>query len=651
MCGITGLIRSKPLSSNDIDAIRRCNASMLHRGPDGAGEFEETSNNGSHLFMAMRRLSIIDPSHGWQPLKNEDETVAVIVNGEIYNHIELRTELEARGHSFRTHSDCEVLVHLYEELGLDFVHKLRGMFAFALWDERARRLVLGRDRMGEKPLYLYTDRDGVWFASELKVLLSSGRMPFSLDAPAIHSYLHYGWIPEPQTAVKDIHKLRAGHLLVIDVDPWSLHEHRYWCIENSPVVERSPVEVVREELETIGRLIVRSDVPIGVALSGGFDSSLAAALAARNNPSTVHAFTVGYEGSPGQDERALARTFAQDIGLQFHELELSASDMVDSFPRVAFERDDPICDIAGYGYHSLSRYAREIGCPVLLQGQGADELVWGYSWAMQAVTHSLRKFGNDPVKTWEAIVAQFPNGISRPQLVRFAYIIGGALAGWRQFSPGRRSARSQLVTYDLTDQFQIGAKAALSTYGPIFREQVVGSGHRPEEFFAYMRNGANIDIQIIALLCRGYLLENGLSQGDRLSMANSVELRLPLVDYRLAEILVGIQKHTPVYIERPKGLLIDAARELVPEYVMNRPKRGFTPPVSDWVMKLRKKYGKELINGSLVEAGILSAEAAQKMANFSSRFSVAYDMFQKYLVLEFWHRGMQSVAQFNAQDE
>jgi asparagine synthase (glutamine-hydrolysing) len=594
--------------------------------------------------MAMRRLSIIDLAHGWQPIKNEDETIAVIANGEIYNHVELRAELETRGHQLRSNSDCEVLPHLYEEHGLDFVHKLRGMFAFALWDGRMRRLVLCRDRMGEKPLYLHVAPDGIWFASELKVLLATGQIPFALDAGAINSYLHYGWIPEPQTAVSGILKLPAGHQLVVEIEPWTRQQRCYWRLEDAPRLAGDPVELIRSELDTIGRQIVRSDVPIGVALSSGFDSSLAAALAVKYNSTQVHAFSIGYAGTPGQDERGMAARFADELGMKFHQLELTAHDMASHFPKLAFDRDDPIADMAGFGYFSLSKIARESGCPVLLQGQGGDELLWGYPWAKQAVLHSRRKFAGNPVGIFEALRAQLPSTWSRPQLVRFAYLLGGLLAGWRQLSPGRVSALQQLVAYDLSDPFQIGARGAGATFTRQFRADVDAGSFKPADFLRCLPDGCPIDIQIIALLCRGYLLENGLAQGDRLSMSNSVEVRLPLVDYRLAEILIGIQKNTPLYNDRPKRLLIEAAGGLIPEYVVNRPKRGFNPPVRAWVAALRDRFGSDLIDGRLVENRLLDRRAAAKLVGSKSPFSVEYDLFQKYIVLEFWLRGMQAVA-------
>jgi asparagine synthase (glutamine-hydrolysing) len=400
-------------------------------------------------------------------------------------------------------------------------------------------------------------------------------------------------------------------------------------------------ELIQQELEIIGKQIVRADVPIGVALSGGFDSSLAAALAVKHSGSKVRAFTVGYEGTPGQDERALAETFARDIAMPFQGLEISASDMVNAFPRLCFERDDPIADIAGYGYYVVSQAARAEGCPVLLQGQGADELLWGYSWAVQAVTHSLRKLRKNPVGHLAALWAQRPKNLSRPQLVRFAYMLGGLVAGWRSLTPGATSSAKQLVAYDLTDPYQIGAHSAASTYTLEFDGRVRALACDPADFFQCAEDGSAVDIQLIGLQCRGYLLQNGLAQGDRLSMANSVELRLPLVDHRLVEILVGSQKHQSLYADLPKRVLHDAAKDLVPRYVLDRPKRGFNPPVARWISALRSRYGRDLLQGTLVEQRILSSHAAQRLTQETSRFGVYNDLFLKYLILEFWCRGME----------
>src|SRR5215510_5823377 len=250
MCGIAGVISATPLSPLHHEQLLRMNGALIHRGPDGSGLYQ-----GAHVGLAMRRLSIIDLSNGWQPLHNEDKSLALIANGEIYNFVELRAELQRRGHSFRTGSDCEVILHLYEEHGEDCVHDLRGMFAFALWDERRGDLFLARDRMGEKPLYLY-EKDGLlYFASELKALLRTGVIDFQLDPSAVYQYFHYQYVPEPLTPIKGVRKLAAAHLLVVDIASWSIEEKCYWRMDEAPPLEGDPVRLIREQLETVSEIV------------------------------------------------------------------------------------------------------------------------------------------------------------------------------------------------------------------------------------------------------------------------------------------------------------------------------------------------------------------------------------------------------------
>ena len=365
MCGIAGLISNRLLDPAQIARVSRMSQSLAHRGPDGNGDFHS-----EYVALAMRRLSIIDVKTGWQPLYNEDRSLVLIANGEIYNYIELRDQLRTSGHTFATGSDCEVILHLYEEYGDECVHRLRGMFAFALWDGRNRRLLLVRDRMGEKPLYLWEENGSVLFASELKALLGSGLVPFDLEPEAIDLYFHYQYVPEPLTPIRGVRKLPAGHLLAVTVDPWSVEERCYWRFEDAPI-DGDPAECIRAELETVSKLVVRSDVPVGIALSGGLDSSVLAVLTARRYPGVMHAFTVGYPGHPRTDEREDARALAQWLNMPFHEVKVDSGRMVRFFPELVFWQDDPIADISGYGYFAVSEAARAQNVPVILQGQGA----------------------------------------------------------------------------------------------------------------------------------------------------------------------------------------------------------------------------------------------------------------------------------------
>jgi asparagine synthase (glutamine-hydrolysing) len=602
MCGICGIVARHPLADRDRERVARMNAAMVHRGPDGDGAFDD-----ANVAMAMRRLSIIDLAGGWQPLYNEDRTLALVANGEIYNFVELRSQLESRGHRFATGSDCETIVHLYEEHGTDCVCRLRGMFAFALWDGRRRRLMLARDRMGEKPLYLH-ERDGqLLFASELKALLRSGAVPFELNAPAINLYFHYQYVPEPPTPIEGVHKLPAGHLLTVDTEDWRLTQTCYWRMEDAPPIDDDPAAAIRAELEAVSELVIRSDVPVGVALSGGLDSSAIAALAVRKYPGKMHAFSVGYPGRPTYDERAAARELADHLGMPLHEIELGVDDMTACFPDLVGWRDDPIADISGYGYYSVAKLAREHDVPVMLQGQGGDELFWGYSWVRQAVAESMQKAA-------------------------------------RRREPGGPSADSPaaMVFYDLAPDFRMARDGAADLFTKQFAETCRGVD--PCGPFTFAQPWPRVDLRMTRLICDTYLAENGIAQGDRLSMASSVELRLPLVDYRLVETVIGLRKTHPDHEQAPKAWLKAAMAGVLPESVLDRPKQGFAPPLRTWHNAIFAAYGTLLEDGDLVRAGVLRPEAARALAAGPFPRGAVVPLSFKALVLEYWCRRMKQAA-------
>jgi asparagine synthase (glutamine-hydrolysing) len=584
-------------------------------------------------MLGVRRLSIIDLAGGGQPLHNEDRSVAVVANGEIYNFVELRADLEAKGHRFATGSDCETIVHLYEDHGLDFVHHLRGMFAIALWDLPRRRLVLARDRMGEKPLYL-CERDGtLFFASELKAILRSGAVAPELDPVAIDLFFHYAWVPEPLTPVRGVRKLDAGHLVVIDVDPWRVEDRCYWRMEDAAPLDEDPVAAIRAQLEVVGRLVVRSDVPVGVALSGGLDSSAVAALAVRAYPGTVHAFSIGYPGRPACDERDDASALARLLGIPFHDLELRTEDMVAEFPDTVYWRDDPIADVSGYGYYSVMRLARAHGVPVLLEGQGGDELFW-YSdvlkWLRQtkrAGTLAQRGATMLPALLRESL----PEGFGAREWYR--WLRGGA--GWAEARTELREAlrrpAGQTAFFSLERGFRQARTKMHGYYGAGFRRAL--GNHDPAGLFSTTRSDAPLEVLFTAWICASYLRENGIAQSDRLGMASSVELRLPFLDHRLVETVVGLRKARPDAHLPAKSLLKAAVADILPPSVLARPKRGFAAPTREWYRELFRRYGDTLPDGRLVANGVLEPDGAREFAR-----GVAHPLSFRALVLEQWMR-------------
>ncbi|HEU0251871.1 MAG TPA: asparagine synthase (glutamine-hydrolyzing) [Pyrinomonadaceae bacterium] len=634
MCGIAGIITQAPTTPEEIASVKTANDALTHRGPDGAGEFQDIN-----VMLAMRRLSIIDLAGGWQPLYNEDRSLALVANGEIYNFVELRKRLEQLGHRFNTNSDCETILHLYEEYDLDFVQHLRGMFAFALWDAKRKRLIVARDRMGEKPVYLYQTKDNVFFASEVKALLASGRVPFKLDATAVDLYFHYQYVPEPLTPLKGVRKLDAASLLIVDVDPWQVQERRYWRMEDAPPVEGNPANLIREQLETVSEIVIRSDVPVGISLSGGLDSSAIAALAARKYPGTMHAFSVGYPGSLENDERADARALAEQLGMPFHDVELATSEMVSFFPELVYLRDDPIADMAGFGYYSVMKLAREHNVPVVLQGQGGDELFWGYGWVQAAAHASARKIqrSNHPIGAMPRYLKlNLPKTLSRVNLAEWVYGVAGLRNSWESLRRDLSSSPDQMVFYDLLADFKTSMNTTAAIYSQSFRDQINGKG--AASFFTLDRPWPNIDVTLTRLICDTYLRENGITQGDRLGMASSIEMRLPLLDHRLVETVIGLRKAQSDVDKPPKAWFKEALRNLLPEHVINRRKRGFSPPVMEWHRGLFSAHGQSLRDGYLLKHGVLTETSAHHLSTGPFPTDNVTPISFKALVLEQWCR-------------
>lgn len=637
MCGIFGIIRRGGLRPDDRETLGRLARSLVHRGPDGEG-FHLSGPVG----MGMRRLAIIDLAGGWQPLHNEDRTVSLVANGEVYNFVELRRELESRGHQFRTGSDCETIAHLHEEFGADAVDRLRGMFAFALHDTRNRRVIIARDRIGEKPLYI-VERDGfLAFASEMAALVEAGIVPFEPDPEAIELYYHFSLVPEPLAAIRGVRKLPAGHRLEIELDEWTVHERTYWRMEDAPEIDREPGETVRSMLEEIAGIVFRSDVPIGVALSGGIDSSSILSLAARHvenaREGRVQAFTIGYPGKTWQDERGMARELADHLGIRLHTLELSAERVADEFPLVCLRRDDPIADISGSSYYAVMRLAREHGVPVMMMGQGGDELFWGYPWCAAAVRESERKrrcregrAGWGEYLRFRPVPKSFTGGL------RWLRDGGGAFEGIRLRHEDIAGDPDQLHFQDRTPQFREAERFLPGVAG---RGLVLGGRERTARIFRGSDLWNRIDLSITRLICQTYLLGNGIVQGDRLSMAASVEARLPFVDYRLVETVIGLRKVRPDHDELPKAWLRDALKRIVPEFVFRRSKRGFTPPWRTWTGMIFDRYGRDLPDGELVRLGILDREAAVRLSRGLIAGSLPRPLAWQTMVLEQWARSM-----------
>ena len=597
MCGITGVLSSDVIRDADSAIVRQMNHRIEHRGPDSEGIYTS-----EHVMLGMRRLSIIDLAGGQQPLFNEAGDIAIVCNGEIYNHHELRNELEALGHRFSSHSDVETIVHAYEEYGIKCLAKLRGMFAFALWDGKAGKLFLARDRMGEKPLYIHRDQSGsVWFSSELRSLTAAMAEPPRITAEAFNLFLTFQYVPEPASLLKGVELLPAGHYLELKPGELSAVSVSYWDLAQPHEDPSRPVAVTEEILDSACRLMGSADVPVAVALSGGIDSSLVAALTARHYPGQLHAFTIGYQGRPDTDERGFAATLAKELGIGFTEVELNTDDVIEGFPALMAVMDTPIGDIAAFGYYSVCKAARAAGYPVLLSGMGGDEFFWGYEWVRDAVTRNEAILAGNPLKPslWQRLFGK--KAVSKPDFF-------GVHPDLRNGDTWSRMLMSASVRDQLPEGYWLD-QASLDLSRPV--HQAVSD-----------------------LLNRTWLRSNCLALVDRMSMAHSVEVRLPLLDVELVNRVTGMRNDGLVDWNKPhKWLLIEALRDALPADVLTRQKQGFTPPVRDWMNGIVKRFAPLIADGALVRQGLIDPDRARgKLSGFDLPF------LYKLVLLECWVR-------------
>ncbi len=602
MCGIVGLVHRDPRRPVKIELVRAMCDAIRHRGPDDEGLW---ASGGAGL--GMRRLSIIDLAGGRQPIWNEDRSALIVFNGEIYNYRELESALVARGHRFRTRSDTETILHLWEEEGPACVARLRGMFAFAIWSERERALFLARDRFGIKPLYYVAAPWGLAFSSELKALVAAGLTARELDWPALDAFLQLGYVPAPATPFRDVRKLEPGHALV-----WrdgALTIRRYWDLprHGAPDAVAAAGEVEREVLEWIDDSVAAhlvSDVPVAAFLSGGLDSSAVLASAALAGGAAPHAFTARYTGTgaAAADETSLARTLAERYGAPLTVVDI-APDVAAEFERVVYALDEPHADDSAIPTWALSR-AVGSSFKVALTGIGGDELFAGYR----------RHLG--------LVAAAWYGGLPAP-LRRAA----GAAAAWLPEPAGgglgvnrlKRFVRSGDGGGDAADRFldivsRLGDVERAGLYAPALRP--VAAPLARERFRSLGGNGGSHRGLSAGLYLdlKTFLPDDILALSDRLSMAHGLEIRVPLVDHVLAERVFPLPARLKVGWGERKRLLKRALRSRLPQEHFTAPKRGFVGPTTAWLRnELKPMLTDELSPARLARLGYFDAGAVGRL--------------------------------------
>lgn len=630
MCGIAGLFSSRG-SVAEADVRRMCDV-IVHRGPDDEGIHVDAG-----VGLGMRRLSIIDVATGHQPIHNEDRTVWVVFNGEIYNYREVRAELEKAGHRFYTKSDTEVLVHLYEEHGEKMLSRLNGMFAFAIWDAKRERLFLARDRIGEKQLF-YVHKDGVFaFGSEIKCLLAHGNVSSALDPLALDGYLSYLYTPAPRSIYRDVREVPPGHFVVVEKD--SLRVERYWDLEYRIGAHRSDVEIVedfRRRFEASVRARLVSEVPLGALLSGGVDSSAIVAAMAQASAGPIKTFCIGYSGDAKyNDERHYARMVAERFGTDHREFVVEPH-IVEDLPAIVDAFDQPFADSSAivnfYVFREAHRHVK-----VVLSGLGGDELAGGYERHLGV---RLRSYYH-----------VLPQAVRRHAVERVVMALPLSRRGGRFIERAKRFVR----TGELTDgaayrQIQSAFDEPLKhhLYTPEFADRVARAGRDEDPIERHFDRHGTSDVLNRALYTdlMTYLPGDLLPLNDRMSMAHSVEARSPFLDHELFEFVASVPPRLKIKGFEKKHLLKRAFENVLPKEVLYRRKQGFSVPLSVWFRGELAPMLEEKLSAARIKAmGWLDASAVQRLLNEHASGRANHDgRIWALLMLALWHERNPSVT-------
>jgi asparagine synthase (glutamine-hydrolysing) len=621
MCGICGMFGWGTRQPAERDVLSHMLAVIRHRGPDDDGVYFDRS-----LAMGMRRLSIMDLAGGKQPISNEDGSVVVVFNGEIYNYVELREALCSRGHRFTTNCDTEVIVHLYEDLGKDCVQSLRGMFAFAVWDVAKQRLFLARDRLGIKPLYYLENRGTLVFGSEIKAILQYPDVEARLDREALSNYLSLKYVPSPQTIFAGIRAIPPAHTVICDSN--GLQVQPYWRLSfNQGHGDQTSEEAYADQLEALLRESVRmhlmSDVPFGAFLSGGVDSSMIVALMSQTLEMPVKTFSVGFASAGATlSELPYARLAAERYQTDHHEIVVGPTDLVNLAEKVAWHLDQPIADNACLANYMVSKLAAD-QVKMVLTGEGADELFAGYArYAGQRLApwfHLLPRTAQS--LTWK--MAEHLPGLRRPKLALFALCQQEEVAQMTSWFPlFNHEMKSRL----LVDEYKRSLEDLRSE--SVFAEHLAQT-----DAVDSLNRMLYVDTKL-------WLPDDLLARGDKTSMAVSLEARVPFLDHKLVEFAASLPPQLKLKRLTRKYLLKKIARHWLPDRIIDRKKEGFPMPFALWFRKEARTFVRDLLSTNTIRRrGLFNAEYVQQL--FDQHESGAADhsaLIWGLVSVELWHR-------------
>jgi asparagine synthase (glutamine-hydrolysing) len=621
MCGICGKLNFDREATVSPALIKRMADTISHRGPDDEGYFTS-----GPVGLGFRRLSIIDLSGGHQPLSNEDGTVHIIFNGEIYNYQELRRYLISHGHIFKTQTDTETIVHLYEQLGEACVEKLRGMFAFAIWDDRSESLFLARDRVGIKPLYYAQSRKSVVFASEIKAILADPELKAEVRTSMIDRFLTFDYLPGEETLFNNIYKLAPGHSLTFRAG--KSYRRQYWDLhfEPSPSTISQAKSRLLHLLEESVSLHMISDVPVGFLLSGGVDSTAMLALARGKTSHPLSSYTIGFSDPQVTDERPYARLAAQQYGSDHHETTISAKQFADFLPTYIWHMEEPVCEPPAVALFYVSKLAKQF-VKVLISGEGGDEAFAGYS--------NYRNI------LWFERLKRLPSPVRQ--------LFAGSLSLLARFAFPRSSAKSvQYLRTPLEDSYfsrtsdpsRFFNRRWAEFYSPDFA-QTVDKKFSSQAATKHLRNSHRAGPlgKMLYVDTKTWLPDDLLIKADKMTMANSIELRVPLLDHKILEFAASLPQNFKVRGFTTKYLAKKTLRGLVPREILQRKKTGFPVPYEKWLREDLQDWVHDLLLDSKATSRgyFRKSEVERMLSQDTSSGGYSKEIFD-LTVLELWHR-------------
>lgn len=577
MCGISAIFRFTQITDTDKEKLSLMNQEMHYRGPDDNDIWTDNT-----CGLAHTRLSIIGLDNGKQPLFSEDRSLVLVCNGEIYNYIELRKLLEAKGHVFNSDTDSETILHLYEEYGVQCLNHLRGMFAFCIWNIHTKELFVARDRIGEKTLYYAQIQTGIVFSTELKAILKHYIENPQINEHALAETLRHNFpIDLKNTWIEQIKRLHAGEYAL--VDQHGIIFNRYWkryiqtsFTGTSEDAKKHILQLMRESVD----LCLRSDVPVAILLSGGIDSSAIAALA-KEIKNEVHVITAGYKGNYDCDERNIAKRFALEKGLVYHEIELDVNDFKSLFQEFSRYIDEPVCDVSSMSQWALYKKARELGFKVLLGGIGGDEQFYGYPPENKLAKSMLLRQQHLDFFPWKGVYKKIR--FLKFLMHNWRYVL---MAGYPWKIDDKIPVQwtySDYMKFVQTGYLNFRGKEIIFKEIDVHYSHPVKAGLKEEYDFLFSR--------FMTTLC--------LYLADRQGMGNSMEIRSPLLDYKLVEFSSSLPESMKFKEEEPKWLIKESLKGIVPNYILNAPKRGFAPPF-DFIAEMNSKYQYKVMESDFV---------------------------------------------------